>query len=233
MELDMKNLVTGLVVMGFLGGCASKEYVHEYVQGQLKPVQERTNNLDTRLGNAESTQRASAAGVESIQRKLDETIITLKVHADRLAKNEADIAQISRTAQDALDRAMAAGKLAEGKMAYEVVLSEDKVKFPAGKAALNKQAMEALDAFAAQLKSEGRGVYVEVQGHTDSRGEQAANQRLGQQRADAVRDYLHRKGGLPLHRLASVSYGEDQPAHSNLNRDGRAKNRRVVLVVLR
>ena len=225
----MKNPAKTVAAIGIvallLSGCATKEYLHEYVQAQLKPVNTRLDTLEGRAGTTDVAIKATAAG-------LDEATSTLKVHADRIAKNEAAIAQISKTAQEALERATAAGKLAEGKMAYEVVLSEDKVKFGTAKSALSKQAMAALDAFAAKVKGEGRGVYIEVQGHTDSIGSAAFNQKIGQQRADAVRLYLHVKGGIPLYRLAAISYGESMPVASNINRAGRAQNRRVVLVVL-
>ena len=228
----MKNLAKLLVLTLLLSGCATKEYVHEYVQGQLKPVNTRVDALEGRAKGTEAALASSSTGLEATSKRLDDAIVTLKVHSDRLAKNEADIAQVSKTAQDALDRATAAGKLAAGKMAYEVVLSEDKVKFGTNKTALSKQAMEALDEFAAKIKAENRGVYIEVQGHTDSIGSAAHNHKVGQQRAEAVRSYLHTKGGIPLHRLSAMSYGETMPVASNMNRAGRIQNRRVVLVVL-
>lgn len=228
----MKNLAKLLVLALLLSGCATREYVHEYVQGQIKPVNTRLDALESRANTTDAAIKSGAVGLEQTGKRLDDAVITLKVHADRLAKNEADIALASKTAQDALERAAAAGKLAAGKMAYEVVLSEDKVKFAASKTLLSQAAMQALDEFAAKVKSENRGVFIEVQGHTDSIGSEAVNLKVGQQRADAVLRYLHGKGGLPLHRLSAMSYGESMPVVSNMNRDGRAQNRRVVLVVL-
>lgn len=224
----MNNLAKLLVLALMLSGCATREYVQE----QLKPVNARVTALEGRADATDSAIKSSSSGLEATSKRLDDAIVTLRVHADRLTKNEADIAQVSKTAQEALERAAAAGKLAEGKMAYEVVLSEDKVKFSLGKAVLNKDAMTALDEFAAKVKSEKRGVFIEVQGHTDSIGGNAVNQRIGQRRADAVLHYLHSKGGIPLHRLSAMSYGETMPLASNMNRAGRAQNRRVVLVVL-
>ena len=225
----MKNLAKLLVLTLLLSGCATKEYVHEYVQGQLKPVNTRVDALEGRANSTDAALSSGSTGLEATSKRLDDAIVTLN---NRLAKNEADIAQVSKTAQDALERAAAAGKLAAGKMAYEVVLSEDKVKFGTNKTVLSKQAMEALDEFAAKVKAENRGVYIEVQGHTDSIGSAAHNHKVGQQRADAVRSYLHTKGGIPLHRLSAMSYGESTSVASNMTRAGRAQNRRVVLVVL-
>jgi len=133
----MKNLAKLLVLTLLLSGCATKEYVHEYVQGQLKPVNTRVDALEGRAKGTEAALASSSTGLEATSKRLDDAIVTLKVHSDRLAKNEADIAQVSKTAQDALERATAAGKLAAGKMAYEVVLSEDKVKFGTNKTVLS------------------------------------------------------------------------------------------------
>jgi outer membrane protein OmpA-like peptidoglycan-associated protein len=107
------------------------------------------------------------------------------------------------------------------------------VRFPPDGAQLSAEARAALDEFAARIKAEGKPVFIEIQGHTDSRGEAAYNERLGLQRAEAVRNYLHRQGGLPLARMATISYGESAPVADNHTRDGRMQNRRVVLVVLR
>jgi peptidoglycan-associated lipoprotein len=55
--------------------------------------------------------------------------------------------------------------------------------------------------------------------------------KLGEQRAEAVRLFMN-KQGVPLNRMSTISYGADQPVAPNNNRQGRAQNRRVVLVVM-
>jgi outer membrane protein OmpA-like peptidoglycan-associated protein len=138
---------------------------------------------------------------------------------------------VEGTAKDALARATEAGKLAEGKFLYTEVLSDDSMKFARGKADLTPEAMARLDAFAEKLKSENKNVYIEVQGHTDDKGDKATNYRLGEQRAEAVRRYLNQKG-VALNRIGTISYGPDQPVAPNSDEAGRQQNRRVVLVVL-
>ena len=187
-------------------GCATKKYVGEEV-GQV----------NTR--------------VDGVQTQVEDAQTKLRDHEGRIVKNEAGVAQASKTAQEALERAVAAGKLAEGKLLYETVLSDDKVKFGFDKAELSADAKAALDAFATQLKTENKNVYVEVQGHTDNVGGELYNEKLGLQRAEAVEVYLG-KAGIPLFRMESISYGEAAPVADNGTREGRAQNRRVVLVVL-
>jgi OOP family OmpA-OmpF porin len=67
-----------------------------------------------------------------------------------------------------------------------------------------------------------------IEGHTDSTGSDAYNQRLSEQRAKAVRDYIVSKGIDPS-RLEANGVGESQPVADNKTAEGRAQNRRVVL----
>ena len=211
----MKNVMAMVLVSGVAllqAGCATKTYVDD-------KVTEVNQRIDTVDNNAK-------AGI----RRLDAQVGLMDTSVKKL---EEDVASVSRTAQEALDRATAAGKLAEGKLMYEVVLSDDHFNFKPGSDELGKETMAALDSFAARLRAENANVYVEIQGHTDSRGEEGPNLKLGEKRAMAVYHYLHTKGRLPLHRMNVISYGESRPVASNINDTGRKQNRRVVLVVLK
>jgi peptidoglycan-associated lipoprotein len=149
----------------------------------------------------------------------------------RVADHDTKLATLDQTSRDALSRAEAAGKLAEGKFLYSEVLTDDSMKFGVSKAALSPEAQARLDAFVDKLKTDNRNVYVEVQGHTDATGSKEANYRLGEQRAEAVRRYLN-EHGVALNRISTISYGPDAPVQPNKNRVGRQANRRVVLIVL-
>ena len=144
---------------------------------------------------------------------------------------ETRVSSVEGTARDALDRATAAGKLAEGKFLFSEVLSDDSMKFPVDEATLSPEAQARLDAFVEKLKTENKNVYVEVQGHTDATGPKDHNYKLGEERAEAVRRYLNQKG-VALNRIGTISYGPDSPAADNSSREGRQQNRRVVLIPL-
>jgi peptidoglycan-associated lipoprotein len=144
---------------------------------------------------------------------------------------DATLAGVDTTAKEALQRAQAAGKLAEGKFVYQEVLSDDSMKFPVAKATLSPEGQARLDAFVEKLKADNRNVYVEVQGHTDATGPKDFNYKLGEERAEAVRRYLN-EHGVALNRIGTISYGPDAPVAPNNNRAGRQANRRVVLIVL-
>jgi peptidoglycan-associated lipoprotein len=149
----------------------------------------------------------------------------------RLDSHDTQLADLDRTSKEALDRATVAGKLAEGKFLYQMVLSDDSVKFPVDRASLSPEAQTRLMDFVQKLKSDNRNVYVEIQGHTDATGSPEANKRLGEERADAVRLFMN-KQGVALNRMSTISYGAEAPVAPNNTKAGRAQNRRVVVIVL-
>jgi outer membrane protein OmpA-like peptidoglycan-associated protein len=151
--------------------------------------------------------------------------------ATQVQTHEEHLATLDKTTQDAMARAEAAGKLAEGKFLYSMVLSDDSMKFKVSKSEISPEAQARLDAFADKLKNDNRNVYVEIQGHTDATGSKDGNYRLGEERAEAVRRYLNEKG-VALNRMSTISYGADAPVQPNNTRAGRQANRRVVLIVL-
>ena len=105
--------------------------------------------------------------------------------------------------------------------------------FESGGADLVTAARRALDGMVEGLLADAKDYYVEVQGHTDASGIEAANLRLAERRAEVVRAYLHRKKGVPLDRMGVVPLGSAAPVADNDTAEGRGLNRRVVVVVVR
>lgn len=101
------------------------------------------------------------------------------------------------------------------------------VNFETGKAILLPSSKGVLDQVAQSLV-DNPDVNIEVGGHTDNVGSSAANVRLSQARANAVRDYLIGKG-VAGGRLTAKGYGEENPMADNTTAAGRAANRRVEL----
>jgi outer membrane protein OmpA-like peptidoglycan-associated protein len=142
-------------------------------------------------------------------------------------------ARILALQKEAAERAQAANNLpAPPGLLMSTLLTDDKIKFSSGRAELTEQAGQELDQLVAKLKADNQPVFVEIQGHTDATGNDTINQQLGLKRAEAVRLHLAR-AGLPLARMATISYGESAPLADNSTRDGRSTNRRVQLIVMR
>jgi OmpA-OmpF porin, OOP family len=109
-------------------------------------------------------------------------------------------------------------------------LATDQIAFAVAAATIETDAEPLLDDLAGIL-SDCPDVAVEVAGHTDSDGSEAANRRLSQQRAAAVRQALVARG-IEAHRLSAVGYGQARPIAPNDTPDNKARNRRIELVVI-
>lgn len=101
--------------------------------------------------------------------------------------------------------------------------------FGSGQSQLTASAAASVRALGIYLKALGAGS-AQVLGHTDSQGEAEANRALSQRRADAVRAALA-NGGFAAGRISARGQGEDAPVADNMTAAGRAKNRRVEIVI--
>jgi OOP family OmpA-OmpF porin len=132
---------------------------------------------------------------------------------------------------DCLDKCpgtMAGGQIDEQGCPLQLELKG--VTFEYNSATLTPQAMDVLDGVAASLISSAEKKDIEVQGHSSSEGAKSYNLKLSQRRSQAVVDYLQSKG--VTNNMIAKGYGEEQPIADNSTEEGRAQNRRVVLVWL-
>src|SRR5215470_12817402 len=74
------------------------------------------------------------------------------------------------------------------------------------------------------------GLKLQVEGYTDNIGSEEYNQKLSEQRADAVRDYLATQGVAQMN-ISAMGYGKNNPVADNSTNEGRSQNRRVEMVV--
>jgi peptidoglycan-associated lipoprotein len=194
-----------------LAGCAKKSFVQREVGEVNKKVD------------------AVSAEVEKTQQRVQQN----EVRIDAVDKSaQSGISEAKGSAGAAMTKAQEAEKAAKGKLIYTVTLSNDKVRFPVNKAEISDEAKAMIDEAVAPLVQANRGVFFEIEGHTDSTGDAAYNFKLGEERAMAVRDYIAKKHGIALSRLNVISYGEEKPVADNKTRDERAQNRRVVIRIL-
>jgi outer membrane protein OmpA-like peptidoglycan-associated protein len=111
-------------------------------------------------------------------------------------------------------------------------LAEAGIYFDSGKANLDDAAKVDLDMVVAATQGQ-QGYLIEVAGYTSSTGTKAENQKLSEERAAAVVQYLRNKGNVPMRRIvAPAGYGSTHPAAANTDPQGRALNRRVDVKVL-
>jgi outer membrane protein OmpA-like peptidoglycan-associated protein len=211
--------------------CASKKFVRTEVGNvnakvdtlgtSLEETQERTRQNETRIGQVD--QKAEAAGKSAAEART--------AAAD--ARQAADAAANATKEVDArISGRVNAVEVASRRLIYEVTLSEDQGNFKFGGTELPDEAKARLDQMVNQLKADPKGVFIEIEGHTDNVGAKTLNERLGLERAEAVKRYLYEQHQVPLHKINVISYGEEKPVAPNNTRAGRAQNRRVVIKVL-
>lgn len=111
---------------------------------------------------------------------------------------------------------------------YEL-LGKARIRFESGRATIDQDSIGLLDRLI-ETALRCPNANIEVGGHTDTDGDNAANQTLSEKRAQSVADYLV-KAGLPTDRLKAVGYGSSQPVAANDTDEGKAKNRRIDFTV--
>src|SRR5258706_1471496 len=216
------------VTVAVAPACATKKYVRTEVGGV-------NSKFDTLSGTVEQTQgriQQDEAKIGDVDKKAEAA--GQSATAAQNAANAANAAarQVG-TRVDQVAAGVAADVASLRKLVYEVTLSEDQGNFKFGKTELPAEAKMRLDAMVAQLKdTQGKDLYIEVEGHTDNVGTKEGNYELGLERAEAVKRYLYMQHQIPLHKINVISYGEEKPVSPNNTKDGRAQNRRVVIRVL-
>jgi len=224
----MKKAYVALLIAAFsvgMIGCASRGYVDEQMsilsEGMESRIQETDRDVDVLEGDVTNLREDLTAKDREISQLRNMT-----------EAQERKLRESIELSEEAMDRAENASKLTQGKLLYEVTISDEAVPFGYDKAELSDEAKAALDTFAQALIVENEPVYIEIQGHTDNIGSQRYNLRLGRDRAESVMRYLHIAHEIPLDRMGVFSYGEDRPVADNKTKEGRAQNRRVVLLVM-
>lgn len=171
---------------------------------------------------AESDRRAKEAELAALQAEWDE-----KGAAANDAAARAEAERAAHEAEAARLRMMKFAEVKEDERGTIITLAGG-IPFKTGKADLQKVAIDRLKIVAEALKGTQRTVLVE--GHTDSTGKPEKNMTLSQARAETVRKYLV-DGGIPAAQIRAQGVGQDRPVADNKTSAGRAKNRRVEVIL--
>ncbi len=206
-------LLICLVVFALLPGCTNweKKYQalsveHENLKGLLERERSEKGQLADRISQDQMT-------IEELQRQIEES-----------SKTPADISGFGEGYDVAFDPS--AGTI--------TVTLPNAILFDSGKATLKKTTSAELDHIRSVLRDKYPGKQVDVVGHTDTdpikKSKWKDNWELSAQRALTVLRYLVKRG-IPEERIKAVGCGESQPIASNSTVSGKAKNRRVEIVV--
>ena len=173
--------------------------------------------LDTATMTAEQRNAQLQQSNQNLQRT------SQQLDQERTARAEAE-----KRLKDAMARLNAFAAIKEEPRGMVITLPGG-VLFESGKFALLGTAQEKLNQVADALL-QNRDATMVVEGHTDSQGDPKMNQKLSEDRAKSVRDYLVTRG-IAADRITSTGLGQDRPVADNKSAEGRANNRRVEIVV--
>jgi len=241
---DEKSIAAGLVGARYAVAIAAGAGAGQYAASELAAAQAKLDAAEAAQASKKSSERkrapllareATQAGEEARR-----AAMTGKAAADEQARQAAAAAEAAET-QRARSEQMAAEEartdlrnrlnavLPTRETERGLVSEIGGVQFATGTANLNSAARESLANFAGVVVSYPQLRY-NVEGHTDNTGSAAKNEELSLKRAIAVRDYLIAKG-VPASATDVAGLGASTPIADNATADGRARNRRVEIVV--
>jgi len=231
-----------------LSGCATKKYLRQQV-GTLEPKitevstatkenAERIDAVDRRAQQgiaaaAQADQKATQAGTAA---QTADTKATQAGTAAQTADTKAGQAQqTATTATQGVQQANTRITTVETRIASLDAYTASQpqaVMFKFNQAVLTDEAKRTLDSIASQVSGQRSGYQLEIQGFTDSTGDETYNINLSQRRAESVLRYLVSQN-VPLYRISIVGLGTMSPVADNKTRAGREQNRRAEVRVLR
>jgi outer membrane protein OmpA-like peptidoglycan-associated protein len=136
----------------------------------------------------------------------------------------------SRQQLEQLERIFPADEAVVLRQGADIIVRVQGIAFAPGSARLTASTNPLLEKLRRVVAVYPRAMY-SVEGHTDSTGDSAANQRLSQSRADAVRKYMIEQLQVPAGRVTAIGYGDSRPIAKNESEAGRRQNRRIDLVI--
>ena len=204
--------------MLLISGCvATQDWVKEYLPEQLFPLNKRISDNEANINQVSGR----VTGVEGQVAKM----------ADQIADLESRLNQTNAKADRALE------SLQRLKPERKLVLNfSEGAHFSSNSIVFSGQAKKDVDSFLSDLKGdaeENSNLLYVVAGHTDSVGTESLNYDLSKRRAENVAAYLMTERKIDPSRVLTVGYGERAPVADNKTEAGRAKNRRVEILVYR
>jgi outer membrane protein OmpA-like peptidoglycan-associated protein len=202
-------------------GCIA---TRDWVKEQMDPLSSRVATNEQKLTQAENQIGTLSNRTSGVEGKLGQ-------FEGRLGQFEGRLGQVDAKTDKALNT------LANLRLERRFVIDmKEGANFAFNSANLPAQAQKEIDGFLSDLKGDAAGadgtIFL-IAGHTDNVGSEDVNYELGKKRADAVGRYLITQKKMDPLKVISVSYGESAPLQDNSTGQGRAKNRRVEILVYR
>jgi OmpA-OmpF porin, OOP family len=203
--------------------------------GYLRPMQDSIDRIiklqkELRAAKQDSADReAQVALLNREVKRLEEKLggvsderVALQRQLSAQAQQRATIMQVENSFTPNEARVSRQGE--------DLLISLFGITFPVGKANIDPVSFGLMSKLIEDIKLFPNASLI-IEGHTDGDGSDSANLILSQDRADAVRQYLISNAGLDSEKVTSIGYGESRPVASNQTIDGKARNRRIDVVI--
>lgn len=188
---------------------------------------ELANQLSAR--EAEMAKQLSANEAEKERLRLEFEAQLAQTEKDKLALQEKDKAEQQKF--ENIQAMFSEEEATVYRQLQNVLISAHGFSFPSGQSEIQADNFPLMNKIVDAIKT-FPNARIEVGGHTDSSGSDAANQKLSEARAAKVAKFLKEVGGIAADRVSSRGFGEAKPVASNETREGRAENRRVDIKIV-
>jgi outer membrane protein OmpA-like peptidoglycan-associated protein len=213
-RLFNKEIPAAFFSLFIFSGCVATQ---DWVNEQLFPINKRVSETE--------------AGLTKVDGKVANTDARVDKMANQIAELESRLNQTNAKADRALE------SLQRLRPERKMVLNfTEGARFATNSAQLSAQAKKDIDSFVSDAKGhtdEAGNLMFVVAGHSDSSGSESYNYELSKRRAESIAAYLVTDGKLEPTRVMVVGYGERSPVADNKTEAGRAKNRRVEILLYR
>ncbi len=212
-------------------GCATKKFVRNNIK---TTADELNGRIDTDEGEIKEVRDYADKKVSGVDSKVSALDARTTEGINSLKGDVQNVDQKAGQAQNAADRAANGLSVLDQRFQNRNLydsLNEKSVQFKFNSATLDKGYMDTLDEIARTLMENPNAIVV-MEGRTDSTGSKDYNVKLGERRIDAVRHYLVVEKGVPVYKIHEISFGSEKPIAENNTKDGREKNRAVVMSIL-
>lgn len=222
-EAPLREIAAAVDVPAHFDG--GMQPVMQELRKQVQERQRENQRLSRELQDRNDQLAAMNTEMEKLEARLggvSQERIALQRRVDAQERLRANVARI--------ESAFTADEARVYRQGEDVVISLTGIRFASGRSTI--------DAANAPLMNKVRDALalfpdstMVMEGHTDANGTDSANLILSQDRADAVRTYLVNHFGISAEKISSIGYGETRPVASNETAEGRARNRRIDLII--
>jgi len=241
----MRKIVLGLVFVvlaGVSSGCvATRKFTRNEVKassdalntridktdGEVSEVRDSVDKVNTRVTGVDGRVTQVDSKVDGVKAEFTKEVTDVK---GQVSSVDAKAGQAQTAADKAGNNVVILDEKFQNRNKFSVA-GEKSILFKFDSAQLDEKFEGDLEEIAAMLQQNPDALLI-LEGRTDSRGQSDYNVRLGERRVEAVRRYLAVEKGIPVFKMHDISFGSAKPVADNNSREGREKNRTVVITVL-